>query len=61
MVKKMTFDELGKLAEECDKLTEKYAKNLEEQVESAIHDTIDTNSAKKLRYLKRHIELNLAW
>ena len=54
----MTFNELEKLAEECEALLEKYAKNLEKQVFNAIHEVIDTHSAKTLRDLKRHIELN---
>jgi len=54
----MTFDDLEKLAEECEFLLKKYAKNLEEQVQKSIHEAIDTNSAKTLRKLKTHIELN---
>jgi hypothetical protein len=58
MVGKMTFNELEKLAEECEALLEKYAKNLNELVEQATHKAIDTNSAKELRFLKTHLELN---
>lgn len=54
----MTFNELEKLAEKCEILLEKYAKSLDKQVESAMHDAIDTNSAKELRFLKTHLELN---